>query len=66
MRQDCSSIANPNEELLLLSKNGNVSGVEFILKHCNGTDINAITFGGSSPLVWASTNGHVEVVQLCH
>ena len=37
---DCSAIENPNEELLVESKNGNFTGVEFILKHCNGTDIN--------------------------
>ena len=39
--EDCSLIANPNEELLLECRKGNVRRVEFILKFCNGTDVNS-------------------------
>ena len=62
--QDCSSIANPNEELLAESKSGNVTGVEFILKNCIGTDINTADSNGDTPLISASSEGHQEVVNL--
>ena len=63
--EDCSSIVNPNKELLAYSKNGNLTGVQFILRHCNGTDVNSIiSWKRNTPLISASSNGHREVVQL--
>ena len=38
--------------------------MEFILKNCNGTDINTADSNGDTPLIWASYNGHHEVVVL--
>ena len=61
---DCSSIEDPNWDLLLDSKSGNFIGVEYILKHCSGVDINTQDTSDSTPLIWASKNGHAEVVQL--
>ena len=48
------------------SKRGNATGVEFILRHCNGTDINTedSSHYRYTPLIWACKNGHREVVEL--
>ena len=64
--QDCTSISNPNEELLAGSKDGNITAVEFILGHCNGIDINKAerSYSDYTPLIWASQNGHSDVVQV--
>ena len=70
--EDCSSIENPNKDLVAYSKSGNLTGVKFILRHCNGTDVNTLKFyveGAPrrwffTPLIWASYYGHREVVQL--
>ena len=43
--------------------NGNLTGVEFILRQSNGTDINTEGTLGATPLIVASTNGHHEVVK---
>ena len=62
--EDGSTIENSNKELLEKAKNGNLTGVEFILRHSNGTDINTEDSAGYTPLMWASIEGHHNVVQL--
>ena len=61
---DCSTIAKANKELIAKSKDGNRTAVDFLLKHCNGTDINSKDRFGSTSLIWASKNGHLQVVKL--
>ena len=43
---------------------GNVSVVEFILRNCDGIDINTENFLGETPLILASFNGYKEIVKL--
>ena len=62
--EDGSTIENSNKELLEKAKNGNLTGVEFILRHSNGTDINTEDSAGYTPLIWASMKGHLNIVQL--
>ena len=63
--QNCSGIAHPNEELLTQSRSGNSSGVKFILRHCNGIDINTKRLDVDSiPLIYASEYGHSDILQL--
>ena len=43
---------------------GNLHRVKFILKHCNGININTADDSGNTPLIWASYKGRSEVVKL--
>ena len=65
--QECSTISNPNKDLIEASKSGNTSLVQILLQ-CNETDINTAdsdeTFLGYTPLIWASATGHADVVEL--
>ena len=64
---ECSGISNPNEELLQAAKSGNRSWAQFLLQ-CNETEINTgdteQDYLGNTPLIWASKNGHSELVEL--
>lgn len=62
---NCSTIADPNEELIAASMRLNVTGIRFLLENCNGIDINIQDSAyGYTPLIWASENGHLEMVQV--
>lgn len=56
--------ANPSNELLREAKNGDSARVEFILKNCNGIDVNAEDYNGWSAFQHATTHGHLEVIRL--
>jgi hypothetical protein len=54
---------NPSAELLLAARNGNVVGVIASLNQ--GADVNLQSeSNGYTPLTWASSRGHTEVVRL--
>ena len=61
----CSSIYNPDAVLLEDSESGNYTVVTFVLENCKGIDVNTIQqWNGKTPLILASENGHLEIVQL--
>ena len=49
--------------LMATAWNGNLVGAIALLENENPADINAIDYQGSSALIFASANGHVEVVE---
>ena len=53
--------------MLQAAKSGNTSWVQLLLQ-CNETEINTgdteQDYLGNTPLIWASKNGHSEVVEL--
>ena len=53
---------NPSDELLSESKMGGSARVGFILKNCNGVNVNAEDKDGSA-FQQATTNGHLEVLR---
>src|SRR5438045_9560170 len=52
----------PNEQLLAAASSGDVAGVEHAL--ASGACVDAVNTFGSTPLVCAATDGHVDVAKL--
>lgn len=52
-----------NQQLLVASVVGAVENVRMLLQE-NNTDINTMDGGGRTPLLWASKNGHSDIVKL--
>ena len=60
---DSKSNVSINEELLINAVVENVTGVELLLEG-EETDVNFADNGGRTPLIWATNNGNLEMVQL--
>ena len=52
-----------NEEFMINVVVENATGVELLLLN-NDTDVNFVDNGGRTPLIWATNNGNLEIVQL--
>lgn len=55
------SSAQLNEKLMMASSTGNVSEVRRLLGA--GADLRSVNRNGWTPLIFASVNGHVDVVE---
>ena len=62
--EGCSGIDNPSMDLLDKTISGNADGVAFILKQCDGININIEDESLRTPLIYASSLGHLEIVKL--
>ena len=59
---ECPAPANPSAALLEEAKGGNSTGLDLILESCENTNVNEEDWSGGTPIIWASINGHSEIV----